>query len=394
MLSMIIGFSRLRVNAGRKPTRSSAKSPIENRCGECEYLPLRKIMRAGENRQSRTPILMNAEREPMTNSPEKMVIVSGIQPSGNLHLGNYFGAVQQFIQLINEGHQCYYFLANYHALTSMRDGRQLLELTRATAADYLALGLDPNRCAIYLQSDIAEVCELQWILTCVTPMGLLERCHAYKDKIQQGIPADHGLFAYPVLMAADILIVRANRVPVGQDQKQHIEVTRDIAQYFNNCYRDLLTVPEPYIPESVATVPGRDGRKMSKSYNNTIELFAKEEDVRQQIFSIVTDSATVAEPKDPDRSLLYAILKLLCDSEGQAYWADRFRSGGLSYREVKQALFDLYMKHFGPARQRRQQLESQPDYVEMVLKRGAEQVRKVALPLMEQVREAVGIPGN
>jgi len=320
-----------------------------------------------------------------------MVIVSGIQPSGNLHLGNYFGAVQQFIQLINEGHECYYFLANYHALTSMREGPRLLELTRSTAADYLALGLDPSRCAIYLQSDLPEVCELQWLLTCVTPMGLLERCHAYKDKIQQGIPADHGLFSYPVLMAADILIVRAGRVPVGQDQKQHVEVTRAIAGYFNSCYGELLTIPEAYIPENVATVPGRDGRKMSKSYNNTIELFAKDQDVRQQIFSIVTDSATVAEPKDPDRSVLYAVLKLFCDPEAQAYWEDRFRSGGLSYREVKQAIFDRYMERFGPARERRRQLEGQPEYVDEVLKRGVEQARKVALPLLRKVREAVGI---
>ncbi|MBM3285706.1 MAG: tryptophan--tRNA ligase, partial [Candidatus Aminicenantes bacterium] len=210
----------------------------------------------------------------------------------------------------------------------------------------------------------------------------------------QGIPAAHGLFAYPVLMAADILIVRAGRVPVGQDQKQHIEVTRDIAQYFNNCYGDLLTIPEPYIPESVATVPGRDGRKMSKSYENTIELFADEKDVRQQIFSIVTDSATVAEPKDPGRSLLYSILDLFCDPEGRAYWADRFCSGGLSYREVKQAIFDFYMKRFGPARELRRQLENRPDYVDAVLKRGAEKVREVAVPLLKQVREAVGIPNN
>ncbi|HSW39960.1 MAG TPA: tryptophan--tRNA ligase, partial [Acidobacteriota bacterium] len=204
-----------------------------------------------------------------------MIIVSGIQPSGTLHLGNYFGAVRQFIQFIEDGHECYYFLANYHALTSLRDPQRLLELTRQTAADYLALGLDPDRAAIYVQSDLPEVCELQWLLTTVTPMGLLERCHAYKDKIQQGLPSDHGLFSYPVLQAADILIVGADRVPVGQDQRQHIEVTRDIAGFFNNAYGDLLTIPEPYIPDSVAVVPGRDGRKMSKSYNNTIELFAK-----------------------------------------------------------------------------------------------------------------------
>ncbi len=330
----------------------------------------------------------------MMNPSEKLVIVSGIQPSGNLHLGNYFGAVRQFIQLIAEGHKCYYFLANYHALTSIRSGQRMLELTRSTAADYLALGLDPARCSIYLQSDLPEVCELQWILTTVTPMGLLERCHAYKDKIQQGIPADHGLFAYPVLMAADILIVSANRVPVGQDQKQHIEVTRDIAEYFNNAYGDLLTVPEPYIQESVATVPGRDGRKMSKSYNNTIELFAKEDEVRQQIFSIVTDSASVAEAKDPDRSVLYAILKLFCNAQAQAYWADRFRSGGLGYREVKQAIFDLYMKQFESIRARRKQLESQPEYVDEALKQGVEQARAVAQPLLQRIREAVGMPNN
>jgi tryptophanyl-tRNA synthetase len=328
------------------------------------------------------------------NSPEKLIIVSGIQPSGNLHLGNYFGAVQQFIQFIEGGHECYYFLANYHTLTSLRDPERLLGLTRSTAADYLALGLDPDRCFIYVQSDLPEVCELQWILTTVTPMGLLERCHAYKDKVQQGISADHGLFAYPVLMAADILIVSANRVPVGQDQKQHIEVTRDIAEYFNNCYGSLLTIPEPFIPESVATVPGRDGRKMSKSYANTIELFAKEEEVRQQIFSIVTDSASVAEPKDPERSVLYAILRLFCDSEAQAYWADRFRRGGLGYREVKQAIFDLFMKRFEPMRSRRKQLESEPEYVDAILRRGVQQARKVALPLVRRVREAVGIPNR
>jgi tryptophanyl-tRNA synthetase len=328
----------------------------------------------------------------MNNSSDKNIIVSGIQPSGNLHLGNYFGAVQQFIQFIEEGHECYYFLANYHALTSIRDRKRLLELTRSTAADYLALGLDPERCSIYLQSDLPEVCELQWLLSTVTPMGLLERCHAYKDKIQQGLSADHGLFAYPVLQAADILIVRANRVPVGQDQKQHIEVTRDIAEYFNHSYGKLLTIPEPFIPESVATVPGRDGRKMSKSYNNAIELFAPEKEVRQQIFSIVTDSASVAEPKDPEKSILYAILKLFCDSQSRAYWEDRFKSGGLSYREVKQAIFDLYMQKFALMRTRRKQLDSQPDYVDEILKRGVEQARKVALPLVRKVREAVGLP--
>lgn len=326
------------------------------------------------------------------NSDKTLVVLSGIQPSGNLHLGNYFGAVQQYLSLIEAGNRCYYFLANYHALTSMRDRARLLELTARTAADYLALGLDPERCAIYRQSDLPEVCELQWILSTVTPMGLLERCHAYKDKIQQGIPADHGLFAYPVLQAADILIVRADLVPVGQDQKQHIEVTRDIAQYFNSSYGEVLTLPDAFIPEEVAVIPGRDGRKMSKSYNNTIEIFAEEAEVRSQIMSIVTDSATVAEPKDPDRSTLYAILKLFCTPAESAQWADRFRRGGLGYREVKAAIFERFMEHFGPARKRRAELESRPDYVEDVLQRGAARAREVALPLMKQVRDAVGLP--
>ena len=323
---------------------------------------------------------------------EKLTILSGIQPSGKLHLGNYFGAVRQYLEFIAGGHRCYYFLANYHALTSLRDRDRLLELTRSTAADYLALGLDPERCSIYRQSDIPEVCELQWILTTVTPMGLLERCHAYKEKIQQGLSADHGLFAYPVLQAADILIVRSNRVPVGQDQKQHVEVTRDIAQYFNNAYGEVLTIPEPYIPEEVAVVPGRDGRKMSKSYGNTIELFASDDEVRSQIFSITTDSAAVAAPKDPDTSNLFAILKLFCSPEETAAWSDRFRRGGLSYREVKQAVFDAFTKRFGAARARRRELDDKPDYVEGVLQRGAEQARLVTRPLVRQVRDAVGIP--
>jgi tryptophanyl-tRNA synthetase len=274
----------------------------------------------------------------------------------------------------------------------MRDQARLLELTKKTAADYLALGLDPDRCAIYRQSDLYEVCELAWILSTVTPVGLLERCHAYKDKVQQGLPADHGLFAYPVLQAADILIVRANLVPVGQDQKQHIEVTRDIAQYFNGSYGEVLTLPDPFIPEEVAVVPGRDGQKMSKSYNNTIELFASEEEVRSQIMSIVTDSAAVAAPKDPERSTLYAILKLFCTREESATWADRFRRGGLGYREVKHAVFTHFMERFGPARKRRAELESQPEFVEEVLQRGVAQARAVAGPLMKQVRDAVGIP--
>jgi tryptophanyl-tRNA synthetase len=326
------------------------------------------------------------------DTSKKLMILSGIQPSGNLHLGNYFGAVQQFLELIAQGHRCYYFLANYHAMTSIRERDRLLELTRSTAADYLALGLDPARCTVYRQSDLPEVCELQWILTTVTPMGLLERCHAYKDKIAQGLPSDHGLFAYPVLQAADILIVRADRVPVGQDQKQHLEVTRDIAQYFNNTYGPVLSLPEPHIPDAVAVVPGRDGRKMSKSYGNTIELFAPEKEIKKQVFSIVTDSATVADPKDPDKSLIYSILKLFCGPEEALEWADRFRAGGLGYGDVKKAIFERFMQLFGPARRRREELEKQPEYVEEVFRKGVQEARTVALPLIRQVRDAAGIP--
>lgn len=320
------------------------------------------------------------------------VVLSGIQPSGNLHLGNYFGAVQQYLEFIARGDQCYYFLANYHALTSLRDRDRLLDLTRSTAADYIAMGLDPEKCVIYRQSDLSEVCELAWILSTITPMGLLERCHAYKDKVQQGLPADHGLFAYPVLQAADILIVRANLVPVGQDQKQHIEVTRDLAIRFNNQFGTVLTVPDPYIRSDVAVVPGRDGRKMSKSYGNTIDLFAPEKELRSQVYSIVTDSATVAEPKDPEKSNLYGILRLFCTPEEQVAWADRFRTGGLGYGEVKKAIFERFMDRFGQARKRRQDLEKEPEYVEDILSRGANRARAVGVPVVREVRRAVGIP--
>ncbi len=325
---------------------------------------------------------------------QRLVVLSGIQPSGKLHLGNYFGAVKQYLELIEQGHECYYFLANYHALTTIRNRQELLDLTWQAAVDYVALGLDPERCYIYRQSDLPEVCELQWILTTITPMGLLERCHAYKDKVAQGLPADHGLFAYPVLQAADILIVSANLVPVGQDQKQHIEVTRDIAQRFNRIYGEVLTVPEPYIRADAAVVPGTDGRKMSKSYGNTIDLFAPENVVRKQIFGIVTDSATVEEPKDPDRSTLYQILKLFCTPEEAREWAERFRRGGLGYGEVKRVLFEKFMEELGPARRRREELSRDPDYIEEVLRYGAVRAREVGAALVRRVRDAVGIPNR
>lgn len=320
------------------------------------------------------------------------VVLSGIQPSGALHLGNYFGAVQQYLEFIDKGHRCFFFLANYHTLTSVRDADQLRELTHDAAVGYLAMGLDPARATLYRQSDIPEVCELQWILTTLTPMGLLERCVAYKDKIDKGLSADHGLFAYPVLQAADILIVRSDLVPVGQDQKQHIEVTRDIATKFNNTYGEVLTVPEPVIPEHVAIVPGVDGQKMSKSYGNTIDLFGTDKQAKKQIMAIVTDSKSVEEPKDPDTNNVYNILRLLLDADEQAALADRMRAGGLGYGDVKKLLLERFLDQFGPMRKRREELLARPDDVEDVFREGARRAREITGPLVEAVREATGIP--
>ncbi|MFO0980832.1 MAG: tryptophan--tRNA ligase [Planctomycetota bacterium] len=320
------------------------------------------------------------------------VVLSGIQPSGALHLGNYFGAVRQYLELIEKRYRCFFFLANYHALTSLRSKDELLRLTHDAAANYIAMGLDPDHCVIYRQSDVPEVCELAWILTTITPMGLLERCHAYKDKVAQGLSADHGLFAYPVLQAADILIVRADLVPVGKDQKQHIEVARDIAQRFNATYGNVLAEPEPYIPDEVATVPGIDGRKMSKSYGNTVDLFAPDKKVRSQIMSIVTDSATVAEPKDPSKCNVFALLKLFLDAEERSEWEDRYRQGGMGYGDVKKALFEKFLGRFGAMRRRREELERNKDLVEHALREGARKMREVGLKVVDEVRAAVGIP--
>ena len=326
----------------------------------------------------------------MQNSPEKLIIVSGIQPSGNLHLGNYFGAVQQFIQFVDGGHECYYFLANYHALTSLRDPQRLLELTRSTAADYLALGLDPSRCSIYVQSDLPEVCELQWILTTVTPMGLLERCHAYKDKVQQGIPADHGLFAYPVLQAADILIVRANRVPVGQDQKQHVEFARDIAGSLNSLYKaDLLTSPEAFIQEETGTIPGLDGRKMSKSYGNYIPIFAEPQNLKKLIMKIQTDSKTPEEPKDPDHSAIVQLYRHFATEADYALMRESFTLGGMGYSEAKNLLFEAVKNKLETSRKNYADLISSPESLEDMLAQGAQKARVKAQETLRRVSKAM-----
>ena len=320
-----------------------------------------------------------------------MRILSGLTPSGAIHLGNYFGAVRQWIELQDKG-EAFYFIANYHALTSVRNAEVLSKNTFDVALDYLALGLDPERAVLWRQSDVHEVCELAWILTTVTPMGLLERCHAYKDKVSQGMSPDHGLFAYPVLMAADILLFDSDKVPVGEDQKQHIEVTRDIAIKLNTTYGELFKLPEEYIAAGVGRVPGVDGRKMSSSYGNDIRIFEDEGKIRKKIMSIVTDSKGVEEAKDPEGSVIFELYKLMARPEQIEELAGRYRAGGMGYGHAKQALFDAFLEKFGPARERRAQLAKEPEKVEAILKRGAEKARAIARETMGKGRRAVGIP--
>ncbi len=319
-----------------------------------------------------------------------MRALSGIQPSGNLHLGNYFGMMRPALDLQAQG-EAFYFIANYHALTSVADAAVLRARTRDVALDFLACGLDPVRTVFYRQSDVPEVHELAWLLSVVTPLGLLERCHSYKDKVARGLPASHGLFAYPVLMAADILAVQADVVPVGQDQKQHVEVTRDLAIKFNQTYGEVFQVPRPVIRDAVAVVPGVDGQKMSKSYNNTIELFAAPADIRKAVMRIVTDSKTLAEPKDPDACNVFALYRLLAAPEEQAAMAARYRAGGLGYGEAKQALFEKIQAHFAPFRSRREALERDPDGLERILQDGAARARAVIRATLRAARRAAGL---
>ena len=304
-----------------------------------------------------------------------MRVLSGIQPSGDyLHIGNYFGALRQFVAL-QEEHEMLLFIADYHSMNSVRDGAQRRAFTRSVALDYLACGLDPTRAMLFRQSDMPEVTELSWMLSTVTPMGLLERAVSYKDKVAQGQPTDHGLFAYPVLQAADILIYRSELVPVGQDQKQHIEMARDIAQRFNNTYgEDLLVLPEPYIPEEVAVVPGTDGRKMSKSYGNAIAMFAAPAEVKKAVMGIVTDSTPVEASKDPTTHL-FQLWALFASEEERAEMKARAAAGGLGYGEVKKDLLARLTARFAPMRERREALAARPSEVEDVLADGARRAR-------------------
>jgi len=317
-------------------------------------------------------------------------VLSGIQPSGKLHIGNYFGAMRQHLQLQAE-HSSFYFIADYHALTSNPTPDEIASNTLDVAMDYIALGLDTEKTVFWRQSDVPEVTELTWLLSCVTPMGLLQRCTSYKDKVAQGLSPNHGLFAYPVLQAADILIYNSHLVPVGADQKQHIEVTRDIAIRFNNAYGDVFTIPEEHIIESVAVVPGVDGRKMSKSYGNTIEIFEPEKSVQKKIMKIVTDSTPVEEPKDPDKCNVFALLKLVASQDELADWENKYRNGGMGYGQAKKRLAELMIDYFKPYRQKRTELENNINYVKELLAKGAERASAVAGETLEKARQAVGL---
>uniref|UniRef100_UPI004056E222 tryptophan--tRNA ligase n=1 Tax=Candidatus Electronema sp. TaxID=2698783 RepID=UPI004056E222 len=317
-------------------------------------------------------------------------ILSGIQPSGLLHIGNYFGMMKTMIANMEQS-DLYVFIVDLHALTSVHDCKKLAAGTLDAAADFLALGLDPDKCTFWVQSDVPEVCELAWVLSNVTSMGLLERCHSYKDKTAKGIAASHGLFAYPVLMAADILLYQADLVPVGKDQKQHLEVARDIAVSFNNTFGETFILPEAMISEATAIVPGLDGQKMSKSYGNTIPIFLEDKELRKRVMAVQTDSTPVEEPKDPDKCNLYALLKLFAPPEKLAEVRSLYLNGGAAYGYLKQDLFELIRDYYAEARTKRKELMANQDWLRQVLKQGAEKARAKAAVTLNLVRDRAGL---
>ena len=319
-----------------------------------------------------------------------MRILSGIQPTGVLHIGNYFGMMRPAIDLQAQG-EAFYFIANYHALTSVRDPTALRENCRRVAIDFLACGLDPERAALFLQSDVPQVTELAWILSTIAPMGLLERAHSYKDKLARGLQASVGLFAYPVLMAADILIYDSDVVPVGKDQKQHIEIARDLAGKINETFGHVFKLPEPRIHAATETVPGVDGQKMSKSYGNTVDIFGDEKETRKRVMSIVTDSTPVDAPKDPGSSSIFQLYSLFADNAELADMRARFQKGGTGYGDFKKQLFEKLWEFFAPMRRRREEILSDPSYIDQVLSRGAQRANEVADQVMERVRQATGL---
>ena len=320
-----------------------------------------------------------------------MRILSGIQPSGTLHLGNYFGMMQPSIDLQTKG-EAFYFIADYHSMTSLFDAAERRKNTLDVALDFLACGLDPKKSVFFRQSDVPEVTELSWILSTLTPMSMLEKAHSFKDKSAKGIPTNHGLFAYPVLMAADILIYDSNVVPVGQDQKQHVEMTRDIAIKFNEAYGQTFVIPEPQIKGETAKVPGLDGEKMSKSYGNTLEIFGEEKPLRKKVMGIKMDSRLPEEPKpDADANLAVQLLKLVAPADVAADFENRLRAGGLGYGDLKKGLFEHYWNHFAEARKKRAELAANLDYVNGVLADGATKARTLAQKVLKRARKASGL---
>lgn len=319
-----------------------------------------------------------------------MRVLSGIQPSGQLHIGNYFGSIKPNLDFQGKADQSIFFIADLHALTTVQDGEVLRGARQDIILDYLACGFDPAKSIIYFQSQVPEHTELSWILSTVTPMGLLERAVSYKEKVEKGIAATAGLFTYPVLMAADILLYQADLVPVGKDQKQHLEMARDIAVKFNNAYGDTFTLPEPLIREEVAVVPGVDGQKMSKSYSNTIPLFGDEKAAKKAIMGIVTDSKGMNDPKDPEKSVIFQIHKLFLSSAEQKALAEEYRSG-LPYGEGKKKLLATYLDFFAPMRKKREEFASKPALVRQILADGATKAKGMAEETMTEVRKAVGL---
>ncbi len=319
-----------------------------------------------------------------------MKILSGIQPSGQLHIGNYLGMMLPMIENMDKA-ELYAFIVNYHAMTSVHDKERLATETMNAAIDFLALGLDPEKCIFWVQSDVPEVTELTWILSTLTPMGLLERCHSYKDKVAKGILSSHGLFSYPVLMAADILLYQAERIPVGKDQKQHIEVARDIAIKFNNSFGETFVIPEPVISDNLATIPGVDGQKMSKSYGNTINIFQTEKQLKKSVMSIMTDSTAVDDPKDHENCNLFAIFKLFAPADRVTVVKDLYVNGGAMYGKIKMELVDILWEFFREAREKRETLVNDESYVRGVLAQGALKAREKAAVTIDLVRKRVGL---
>lgn len=319
-----------------------------------------------------------------------MKVLAGIQPSGDLHIGNYFGSIKKMIDR-QEQDNVYAFIANYHAMTSVKDGEQLARLTMQAATDFLALGIDPEKTMFWVQSDVKEVLELYWILSQFTSMGLLERAHSYKDKVAKGLAANHSLFSYPVLMAADIILFDTEIVPVGKDQIQHVEMARDIAIKFNNEYGDIFTLPEHQVEAEVATVPGIDGAKMSKSYGNTINIFGEEKKIQKVIKKIVTDTTPLEEPKEFKSCNIYALAKLFLDQNGLSAFEERYRTPGEGYGHFKLYLHDVMWEYFRPYREKREYYASHQDEVRDILKFGANKARNIAVEKMEIIRSKTGI---